>query len=84
MSIKSVELSNPNSCLNRAAPDEPVFVLRANDPCAPRIVRQWALAYRAAKEDHNTDGHMTAAQKAKMREAQQLAEEMERWHEAHA
>ena len=28
-------LADPNSCLNRAADDEPVFVLLGRDPAAP-------------------------------------------------
>jgi hypothetical protein len=33
--IKNLELTNPDSCLNKAADDEMVFVLRAKDPCRP-------------------------------------------------
>lgn len=40
--IKSLELSSPNSCINKAADNEPVFVLRAHDMCAPEAVRYWA------------------------------------------
>lgn len=39
--IKSEETTNPNSCLNQAEDDEPVFVLRAHDPLAPVIVSKW-------------------------------------------
>jgi hypothetical protein len=39
---KKEELENPNSCLNKAADDEPVFVIRAQDSLAPVIVRRWA------------------------------------------
>ncbi len=35
-----------DSCYEKAAPDEPIFVLRAQDFLAPEIVREWA--YRAA------------------------------------
>lgn len=34
--------SVPGSYLSKTYPDEPLFVLRANDPLAPRIVEEWA------------------------------------------
>ncbi len=40
--LKADELTNPLSCINKAAPDEPVFVLRGKDPCAAYAVRMWA------------------------------------------
>lgn len=42
MTTKAKALRNPASCLNKAAPDEPVFVLRARDPLAAQAVRLWA------------------------------------------
>ena len=39
---KRDELANPNSCFNKAADDEPIFVLRANDRLAPAAVFEWA------------------------------------------
>lgn len=39
--IKRDELSNPNSCLNKAEPDEIVFVLRAKDESAPVAIQAW-------------------------------------------
>lgn len=30
------------SCYDKAAPDEPLFVLRAHDRLAPQIVLEWA------------------------------------------
>ncbi len=35
------EITQQNSCLNRAAPDEPLFVLLGRDPAAPSIIRAW-------------------------------------------
>jgi len=49
--IKRNELANPNSCLNKAADDEPLFVFRANDPLAPQLVREWADQYFDSKKD---------------------------------
>jgi hypothetical protein len=40
--IKSKELATPTSCLNKAASDEMVFVLRAKDPVAAQTIRHWA------------------------------------------
>lgn len=36
--IKKDELSQPNSCMSKAHPEEMVFVLRAKDPSQPRIL----------------------------------------------
>lgn len=42
MALKRDEIADPNSCLNRAAEDEPIFVLRAKDPLAAKMVEDWA------------------------------------------
>jgi hypothetical protein len=39
---KKDELTNPNSCLNRARDDEMIFVLLARDVSAPVAIRAWA------------------------------------------
>ncbi len=39
--LKSDELSNPDSCLNKARDDERLFVLIARDPAAPDVIRYW-------------------------------------------
>ncbi len=39
--IKRQEISDPTSCLNKAADDEPVFVFRAQDQTAPWVIEQW-------------------------------------------
>ena len=70
--IKSRELADPHSCLNRAAPKEPLFVLRANDPFAAHAVRRWAEMYRKGSV-------MNARQRAKYEEAMALADEMNEW-----
>lgn len=38
---KSEELSNPNSCMSRARPDEMTFVLLGRDVTAPTVIREW-------------------------------------------
>jgi hypothetical protein len=39
--LKHLELSDPNSCLNRANDDEMLFVLLGRDRAAPDAVRAW-------------------------------------------
>ena len=77
--IKSAELKGP-SCLTQAADDEPLFVLRANDESAPRIVRIWALGYYEAK---TAAGEITPLQRQKYQDALSLAHAMEDWKKAH-
>lgn len=71
--IKTKEIAGP-SCLTSASDDEPLFVLRANDECAPGIVRAWAEAYKTLK------GPLwSLKQVAKYDEALALATAMEDW-----
>lgn len=79
MSLKHEELANPDSCLNRAADDEPVFVLRANDPLAGHVVRYWSACYAADKQATNPTRLLTPAQVAKVEEARLLAARMDAW-----
>jgi hypothetical protein len=39
---KRDELTNPNSCMNRAREDEMTFVLLGRDAAAPGAIRAWA------------------------------------------
>lgn len=64
---KRFELSTPTSCLNKAAPDEPVFVLRAKDLFAAMTVRHWATMAQGSHESSKID------------EALALAGQMEDW-----
>lgn len=41
MATKREELSNPKSCLSKAADDEPIFVIRAQDKYSSILVRLW-------------------------------------------
>lgn len=68
--IKSREIALEHSCLNKAADDEPVFVLRSTDKLAPILVRVWADLAKA----HGCGHH-------KIREAKQLAHDMEQYAE---
>ncbi len=65
--LKKQELSVPNSCLNKAAPSEPIFVIRAKDPLAPMLIRHWATMAEGVHEGE------------KVMEARSLADEIERW-----
>ncbi len=65
--LKHQVLSDPKSCLNRAAPDEPVFVLRARDLAAAQTVRLWAAMA------------VTCHEKTKVDEALRVAQRMEEW-----
>jgi len=38
---KHLELTYPASCLNRASPDEMLFVLLERDKAAPAAIRAW-------------------------------------------
>jgi hypothetical protein len=64
---KADNLRNPASCLNKAEPDEPLFVLRAKDPVAAQAVRHWATM---------SDGNH---EPEKIAQALKAADEMERW-----
>ena len=71
---KTENIDNPNSCWNKAAGDEPVFVLRANDPIAPAVVRLWAtLSFTAC---HHPDKVASAGVAACAMEAWAAAKEL--------
>ena len=55
-------------CLGKAADDEPVFILRGQDIFAASLVRHWANL-----------AQISGAPYAKVDEANELAELMERW-----
>lgn len=72
--IKRDELSNPNSCLNKAYDDEPLFVLRAKDLCAVETILRWI-------ELRKSCGKPTSDEK--FIEARKLADMMTKWFVAH-
>ncbi len=55
-------------CLGKAADDEPVFILRAQDMLAADLVDQWA-----------THANLVGCNWDKVREAKQLAQAMREW-----
>jgi hypothetical protein len=54
--------------LQKVAPDEPIFVLRARDLLAPDTIRYWAMLAKAS-----------GVNTAKWQEAQVCAKQMEEW-----
>lgn len=64
---KQHELLDPMSCLNRAQPTEPIFVLRGKDVVAAVAVRHWATMATGIHEPE------------KIREALKLADQMDAW-----
>lgn len=75
--IKQNEIQSPYSCLNKAAPDEPIFVLRAQDELAGQTIRFWAglLMERHGRDSISwPEGAVT-----KINAALQLADQMDRW-----
>jgi len=60
------ELTRADSCLAKAHPDEPIFVLLARDVLAADIVREWA-----------TRAERAGARAEKIAEARALADSME-------
>jgi len=67
--IERERAARGEGCLGKAHPDEPVFVLRAQDALAADLVEKWAIWARAAGCPND-----------KVNEAFSLAEDMRRWH----
>lgn len=55
-------------CYDKAAPDEPIFVIRAQDELSEEVVRIWAVM-----------AEMKGVNKEKVSEALKLADEMGKW-----
>lgn len=64
--LKREEISNPDSTLNKAFDDEPIFVLRAADPEAPETVEYWAMR-RSQRDPHSPKPNDAIALATKMR-----------------
>jgi hypothetical protein len=61
-------LRHRDPCADKAAPDEPIFTLRAHDQTAPDTVRAWARV-----------AHESGSPPAKVEEALRIAAAMETW-----
>lgn len=77
MGTKASEMRD--GCFAKAALDEPLFVLRATDRSAPKLVRQWAESFRQHHLKVGTQGLELAKAIAKHTEALQVADAMEQW-----
>lgn len=77
---KADNIADPNSCLNRAAIDEPIFVLRANDPMAADTVIMWANKYALRKGGY---ARMNEREQQKYLAALECAQKMNEWNIAH-
>jgi hypothetical protein len=72
---KRDEISDPNSCLNRAGEDETIFTLRAHDIAFPYTVRQWAEErVRLGKNEPDDEQITSALNDAREVEEQHLGE----------
>jgi hypothetical protein len=67
MATKTKEKKNANSCLNKAHPDEPLFVLRGQDVSSPKVVLHWIAK------------NFESASEFKLREAFDIAMKMREW-----
>jgi hypothetical protein len=76
MATKLQELRS--GCFHAALDDEPMFVLLARDPDAPRVVRNWA----SQRADEIERGARPASDAGKVAEARQCADRMEQWRTA--
>ena len=70
-------------CYEAAEDDEPIFVLRANDPLAPDIVDEWAKRYSKGKWTAQ-DEQLTPRQIDKWIAANECARLMREWQKARA
>lgn len=58
---KQEELTNPNSCMSRAKPDEMTFVLLARDLCAPAVIAFWCQERVRLGKNEWSDPQITEA-----------------------
>ena len=63
MMLKRDELSNPNSCLNRAKDDEMIFVLIGRDIAAPEAIRAWTVERISSGKNVESDEQIQEALK---------------------
>lgn len=83
--ITREQAARGEGCLGRAADDEPVFVLRAQDALAPEIVETWAfrLEHETLGRDSPSTRKRSLSQISKIRGARALAREMRAWQASH-
>ena len=77
MATKLEELENTQSCFSKAALDEPIFVLRAQDMFAPAAVEAWV---QAAWQHYTVELEtLPPSLEEKLEEAEALARLMREW-----
>lgn len=84
MAEKKIELERANrgeGCLGKAADDEPVFILRAQDQFAPLIVLLWAMTIDDAAQ--RGEFSLTPRLALKLGEAKELSARMRDWQDRH-
>jgi hypothetical protein len=59
--LKIEEINQPDSCFNKARPNERIFILLARDPAAPRAIRSWVDARIALGKNAPGDAHIREA-----------------------
>lgn len=59
--IKSEELTNPKSCMSRAADDEMTFVLLGRDAAAPHAIHAWVAERIRLGKNKATDPQIIEA-----------------------
>lgn len=59
--LKSEELSDPNSCFNKANDNELIFVLLGRDPAAAKTVRGWCVERLRLKKNKVDDPQIREA-----------------------
>lgn len=73
MGTKLTELRD--GCFHAALDDEPMFVLLARDPDAPRLCRNWA----SQRESEIERGSRPSSDSAKVQAARETAGRMDKW-----
>jgi hypothetical protein len=59
--LKKDEIADPKSCLNKAADDEMLFVIREKDPCAIATVLAWINYRIESGKNTNSDAKIIEA-----------------------
>ncbi len=59
--LKKDELTNPESCLNKAKDDEQVFTLLGRDIATPETIRFWAAERVRQGKNHPADRQIMEA-----------------------
>ena len=84
MATKSVELARlqmNQGVIARAAPDEPLFILRAHDRYAPYAIERWAELVEKVTANIVSGTEGVDETRAKIKEARALAHDMRAWQE---